>query len=134
MSWTLIRKLLPYLLFLGAVLGALWYAYSFGYSVAEARAAADQVEAVRRALLQAEQIQSQNDELADAYERQSAQGREHARVITREVIKYVESHPDNPECFDADGLRILNEAGAGKAAETPGKSPAEMSGDIAGIH
>ena len=112
MTWlTILRKAAPYLIVLGIVCFALAKAYSFGYDNATAKAQAETVKAVQRAIEQAQQIQDQNDQFADAYEQEAAKARENERKLRRRFAYYAQTHPDNPVCFDDDGVLLINEAG-----------------------
>lgn len=128
----LLRKLLPYLLTLAAVGAILWWAYERGYGRCELQAKADTVEAVKRALEQQAALQAENDAISQAWAEQEAKARIHTRIITRKVIEYVQAHPDNPQCFDPDGVLLVNQIGAGRTAEDRSEPAAAVPGDAAG--
>lgn len=76
---------------------------------------ADKLAALQRAIEQANAIAEQDREVLQTYEAQATRTRTVFRNLTREVIRYVQSHPDPVQCLDADGLRLWRAANAGTA-------------------
>lgn len=100
--------------------GAMAAGFYAGHKVAVNAAKSEQLKAVEHAIEQAERIASENAEIEQAQVITQTKIRTVYRTLTKEVVKYVETHPDTAECLDADGLRIWNRANQGTTAAPPG--------------
>lgn len=107
-------------------------AYGLGRVHANNACAAQTLAAVERAIAQAEQLAREDAEILRADIERQERVRTRFRTITREVVRYVETHPDRRECLDADGLRVWNAANAGDFAPAAGGVRAGMPGAAAG--
>lgn len=116
-----------------AVVAGAAYSYHLGYERALDKAQADQLAAVQRAITQYQEREAQDREIEAAWADRAQQRRVEYRTIYREVARYVENRDSNPECFDADGLRIIRRAARGSAtAETAGGADGSVPRDAAG--
>lgn len=86
------------------------------WTVATWRADAQRVSAVERAIEQAQAIATQDAELLTNHETRATATETRFRTIHREVIRYVQNHPQPVDCLDADGLRIWSDANTGASA------------------
>lgn len=89
-----------------------------GYQWASGDAAQERARAVRRAIEQDQERQAQNKEVVDAWASQAREKNIVYRTIRKEVVKYVDKHPDR-ECLEPDAVRLLNAAARGDRAELP---------------
>lgn len=106
--------------------------YVVGHRHAANACAAEKLRAVQRAIMQAEELQREDAEVLRSDIAMQERVRTEFRIITREVVRYVEAHPDRRECLDADGLRIWNAANAGAAPSAAGGVRAGMPGVATG--
>ena len=121
-------KLLIYAGLAAALLGAVWFVYDLGWDNAMNKAQADQVVAIEKAIAEQKAKQDAVNDVGADNENQRVRTEIKFRTITKEVIKYVQTHPDDVECLDADGVRIWNEAGQSTTTDVPGKPDAAMRG------
>ena len=109
---TILLRLIPYLLGVGAVLAAFWWIYQMGWNARDVEAERERIAAVQRTIEQQQQLDAETLELEFAASVQ----RERVSVVYRDrvkkVIEYVEVHP-TVECLDADGVRLYNELRSG---------------------
>lgn len=106
------------LLGLGLFASGLWT----GTHLMELAAKANQLDAVQRAIQQANEISEQDGQILATADITRAARRVAAKQLDQEIEKNVEANPAYLECgLDADGLRLWNTANAGDAADLPGQ-------------
>lgn len=103
------------------VVSALVSAYLLGSRHANDACAAAQLEAVQRAIEQANQQALEDAEVLRGHVEIQERTRTEFKTISREVIRYVETHPNRVQCLDADGLRLWNAANAGSSETIAGR-------------
>lgn len=92
-----------------------------GWNVAAWRADSEKLDAVARAIRQADSLAAQDREVLVAHETGAERIRTVYRSLKKEVIRYVALHHDDPDCLDADGLRVWTLANAGPDAPAAGQ-------------
>jgi hypothetical protein len=102
------------------LIAALVSAYLLGSRHANDACAAAQLEAVQRAIEQANQQAREDAEVLRSHLEIRERIRTQYKTITREVVRYVETHPDRVQCLDTDGLRLWNAANAGSSETIAG--------------
>lgn len=93
----------PYIAVVAAVflVAGTWQVASWKYE-------AEKKDAIKAAHKKYEKdVKAANDKAADL-ERKLQETRAKAKTNYKEVIRYVESKPDDPVCFDDDALRLFN--------------------------
>jgi len=83
--------------------------FSFGWWNASNRCEAKKLQAVERAIEQAQEMQAEIDLIENDYIDRNEKVKKIYRIIDREVIKYVKSR-DDVQCLDADGVLLWNNA------------------------
>jgi hypothetical protein len=99
------RRLIGYALAAVAVAAAAWWLYDAGYEAAAEECKQRNAEARAQAIDQYhEALQADREYMAPWWEEQR-ETRNEARVIEREVIRYVERNPDSADaqCLEPDG-------------------------------
>lgn len=93
-----------------------------GDHLAEQAAKAEQLDAVQRAVAQANEIAGQDSEILATGDIKRATRRVAAKQLDQEIEKNVEANPSYLECgLDADGLRLWNAANAGFKPDLSGQ-------------
>lgn len=99
--------------FLLLIGGVFWGGFEFGHSRASIACIKTAADAAAEREQAAEKIEERREEITDVAVSAEQQRQVITRVQTREVIRYVQAHP-NPDCgLDADGLRLWQAANAG---------------------
>lgn len=110
----------PVALVLGLALfaGGLWT----GSHLMQIAAKAERLDAVQRAITQAEELARQDGEILATAAVTRATRTKAAKQLDQEIEKNVEANPAYRECgLDPDGLRLWNLGNAGVEAELPGQ-------------
>ena len=103
--WTILKGFLfsfkPIYLYISAAVLIALISFLTGHHIASNACKAEKLEAVERAIKQAEELQEEIDEIEREYLEENKEVREVYRYIDREVVKYVQSGSGDVQCFDA---------------------------------